>query len=46
MSLLNFLEKEDKIIYMEEILERLDKEPERQYKWIRKNNSRKRKRSA
>jgi hypothetical protein len=41
MSLLKFLEKEDKFIMMEEMLERLEKEPERQYKWIRENYTRK-----
>jgi hypothetical protein len=40
MSLLKFLEKEPKFIYMEEMLERLEKEPERQYNWIRKNYTR------
>ena len=46
MSLLKFIEKEPKFIMMEEMLERLEKEPERQYKWIRENNTRQRKRSA
>jgi hypothetical protein len=41
MSLLKFLEKEPKFIMMEEMLERLEKEPERQYKWIRENYTRK-----
>jgi len=40
MTLLKFIEKEPKFIMMEEMLERLEKEPERQYKWIRKNNTR------
>jgi hypothetical protein len=39
MSLLKFIEKEPKFIIMEEMLERLEKEPERHYKWIRKNNT-------
>ena len=46
MTLLKFLEKEPKFIMMEEMLERLNGEPERQYNWIRKNNTRKRKGSA
>lgn len=46
MTLLKFIEKEPKFIYMEEMLERLDKEPEQHYKRIRENNTRKRKRSA
>jgi hypothetical protein len=45
MTLLKFIEKEPKFIYMEEMLERLEKEPERHYKWIRENNTRKRSRS-
>ena len=46
MTLLKFIEKEPKFIMMEEMLERLEKEPERQYKWIRENNTRKRSRST
>ena len=46
MSLLKFIDKEPKFIMMEEMLERLEKEPERQYNWIRKNNARKRSRST
>ena len=46
MTLLKFIEKEPKFIMMEEMLERLNGEPERQYRWIRKNNTRKRKGSA
>ncbi|CAR63279.1 hypothetical protein SRSM4_082 [Synechococcus phage S-RSM4] len=45
MTLLKFIEKEPKFIYMEEMLERLEKEPEKQYKWIRENHARKRSRS-
>jgi hypothetical protein len=45
MTLLKFIEKEPKFIYMEEMLERLEKEPERHYKWIRENYTRKRSRS-
>jgi hypothetical protein len=45
MSLLKFIEKEPKFIYMEEMLERLEKEPERHYKHIRENNTRERSRS-
>lgn len=45
MTLLKFIEKEPKFIMMEEMLERLEKEPERQYKWIRENNTTKCKRS-
>ena len=46
MTLLKFIEKEPKFIMMEEMLGRLKDEPKRQYEWIRKNNTRKRKRSA
>jgi hypothetical protein len=46
MTLLKFIEKEPKFIMMEEMLERLNGESERQYKWIRENNTRKRSRSA
>jgi len=46
MTLLKFIEKEPKFIMMEEMLERLNGEPERQYNWIRKNNTRKCSRSA
>jgi len=46
MTLLKFIEKEPKFIYMEEMLERLDKEPERHHRRIRENNTRKRERSA
>jgi|TARA_S200002703_G_C3727318_1_gene223490 hypothetical protein len=46
MTLLKFIEKEPKFIMMEEMLERLEKEPERQYKRIRENNTTKCKRSA
>jgi len=46
MTLLKFIEKEPKFIMMEEMLERLEKEPERQYKWICKNNARECKRST
>jgi len=46
MTLLKFIEKEPKFIYMEEMLERLDKEPEQHYKRIRENNTRECKRSA
>ena len=46
MTLLKFIEKEPKFIYMEEMLERLDKEPEKHYQRIRENNTRKCKRSA
>jgi hypothetical protein len=45
MSLLKFIEKEPKFVMMEEMLERLEKEPQRQYKWIRENHTRKRSRS-
>jgi len=41
MTLLKFIEKEPKFIMMEEMLERLEREPERQYKWIRENNANK-----
>mgnify|MGYP001461481239 CR=1 FL=1 len=44
MSLLDFLEKDPKSIMMEEMLERLKDEPERQYKYInetRRNRERK-----
>jgi hypothetical protein len=46
MTLLKFIEKEPKFIMMEEMHERLKGEPERQWKWIRENNTRKRERSA
>ena len=45
MSLLKFIEKEPKFIMMEEMIERLEKEPEKHYKRIRENNTRKRSRS-
>ena len=45
MTLLKFIEKEPKFIYMEEMIERLEKEPEKHYKRIRENNTRKRSRS-
>jgi len=46
MTLLKFIEKEPKFIYMEEMLERLEKEPEKHYRRIRENNARKRSRST
>jgi len=46
MSLLKFIDKEPKFIMMEEMLERLENEPERHYKKIREDNTRKRSRSA
>jgi len=39
MTLLKFC-RDYKFIIMEEMLERLEKEPERQYEWIRKNHTR------
>jgi len=45
MTLLKFIEKEPKFIMMEEMIERLEKEPEKHYKRIRENNTRKRSRS-
>jgi len=44
MTVLKFLEKDPKTLLMEEMLERLEKEPQRQYKWIRENHTRKRSR--
>jgi hypothetical protein len=46
MTLLKFIEKEPKFIIMEEMLERLKKEPARQFNWICENNTRKCKRST
>ena len=46
MTLLKFIEKEPKFIMMEEMYARLESEPERQWKYVRENNTRKRKRSA
>jgi len=43
MSLLKFIEKEPKFIQMEEMLKRLENEPERHYKKLREDNSAKRK---
>tara|TARA_B100000902_G_scaffold289638_1_gene275887 strand:- start:1833 stop:1973 length:141 start_codon:yes stop_codon:yes gene_type:complete len=46
MSLLKFIEKEPKFIMMEEMYERLEREPERHYKKLREDNARQRKGSA
>ena len=39
MTLLKFIEKEPKIIMMEEMYERLEKEPERQWEYIKSQKS-------
>tara|TARA_B100000900_G_scaffold269788_1_gene230389 strand:+ start:477 stop:617 length:141 start_codon:yes stop_codon:yes gene_type:complete len=46
MTLLKFIEKEPKFIMMEEMLERLENEPDRHYRKIREDNTKKRSRSA
>jgi hypothetical protein len=38
MSLLKFIEKEPKFIMMEEMYARLEKEPERQWEYIKNKN--------
>jgi hypothetical protein len=38
MTLLKFIEKEPKFIMMEEMYERLEKEPERQWEYIKSQN--------